>query len=283
MEVLLIILGALGFIALTCWLVSIGSKPNVVAPSKDVDKKRSIEDLVSQVNAKLGGDFDAIMVNGVELSSVDCCLYNSRVTARIDGVRYFWERLTVGAVDEGKPTLNKLVSLLEEALVSGEVVQSRDSLIRIKLRPTMDESDVWMHVESTPFYISWGYYINMDTGEIGGSYNLDTLSNKIIGDMILENNVVICEDPNKTHWKLFLKWEMEAKKKQEDECLTWVNALLIKQQEYNDLRYQYAMIPSVPIVDFTTLKVFCGLVSEEVKYNEYLVSNVLLSKGLKVH
>lgn len=90
-----------------------------------------------------------------------------------------------------------------------------------------------------------------------------------------------CEDPHKTHWKHFLELEMRVKKQREIDCVKFIDKILDKQKEYNDLQYKYDMLPSAPISDFESFTNFCNVVHEKVHFNEYEITNILLLKKSK--
>lgn len=85
-----------------------------------------------------------------------------------------------------------------------------------------------------------------------------------------------CEDPKKTHWKHFLELEMKAKKQREVDCKEFVESILNKQKEYNDLQFKYEMLPSAPITDFESFTNFCKIVHTDVNFEDYEISNMLL-------
>lgn len=85
-----------------------------------------------------------------------------------------------------------------------------------------------------------------------------------------------CEDPKKTHWKHFLELEMKAKKQREIDCKAFVESILNKQKEYNDLQFKYEMLPSAPITDFESFTNFCKTVHTDVSFEDYEISNMLL-------
>lgn len=293
MEVFLIVCGVIGFIALTCWLMNIESDNGKEAttsydsnspPTKD----KTIWQVCEELEELLKDDNHAIWVDGHEISEVISYENIERFYVTVDGTQY---RNRFGYIEpihfeEYTLTAQQAENFLRKALENPVVVESVKSKLKKKLKPILQDSSldsIWMRVNSTPYYISYMCAINIETGKETYQNFIYSIKMTPIIKLILDNDVIECEDPRKTHWQLFLKLEMEAKKKLEDSCLKWVDDVLVKQKEYNDLRYQYEMIPSVPIVDYQTLKTFCGLVKDEVKYDEYLISNILLSKGLKVH
>lgn len=87
-----------------------------------------------------------------------------------------------------------------------------------------------------------------------------------------------CEDPEKTHWKHFLEIRMKAKKQREKDCSEFIDKILHKQQEYNDLQYKYEMLPSAPITDYESFCNFCKIVKEDVIFADYEITNMLLLK-----
>lgn len=93
-----------------------------------------------------------------------------------------------------------------------------------------------------------------------------------------ENKCIHCEDPHKTHWKYFLEQEMKAKKQREIHCHKYVDEVLQKQVDYNDLQINYQMLPSAPITDVESFRNFCKVVHEDNKYEDYEIQNYLLLK-----
>lgn len=288
MEVFLIVCGIIVFIALTCWLVNIDSdngRENTLS-CDSTPKEKTIEEVCDNLNEFLKDENHAIWVQGHEISRVSYLESLKRYTVYVDGVYFTSGYRSQLGVEDVTLTKQEVEHLLRKSLENPVVVESIGSKLKRKLNPILQGStldSIWMRVNNTPYYISYMCVINIETGEKTYENSIYGIKMTPIVKHILDNDVIECEDPRKTHWQLFLKLEMEAKKKLEDNCLKWVDDVLVKQKEYNDLRYQYEMIPSVPIVDHQTLKTFCGLVKDEVKYDEYLISNILLSKGLKVH
>lgn len=86
------------------------------------------------------------------------------------------------------------------------------------------------------------------------------------------------EDPRKIHWKEFLEADMKAKKQREIHCHKYVDEVLQKQVDYNDLQLQYEMLPSAPITDIDSFRNFCKVVHEDAKYEDYEIQNYLLLK-----
>ena len=91
-------------------------------------------------------------------------------------------------------------------------------------------------------------------------------------------SIEACEDPHKTHWKYFLEVEMKTKKQREIDCHKYVDEVLQKQVDYNDLQLQYEMLPSAPITDVESFRNFCKVVHEDNKYEDYEIQNYLLLK-----
>lgn len=85
-------------------------------------------------------------------------------------------------------------------------------------------------------------------------------------------------DPRKIHWKEFLEREMLAKKQREIDCHKYVDDVLQKQVDYNDLQLNWEMLPSAPIVDVESFRNFCKVVHEDAKYEDYEIQNYLLLK-----
>ena len=293
MEVFLIVCGIIGFIALTCWLVSIDSDNGKEATTSygsnsPPTKEKTIWQVCEELEELLKYDNHAICVDGHEISEVISYENIERFYVTVDGVcfRHRFGYIEPLHFEEYTLTTQQAENFLRKALENPVVVESVKSKLKKKLKPILQDSSldsIWMRVNNTPYYISYMSVINIETGEETYENFIYSIKMTPIVNLILSNDVIECEDPRKTYWQLFLKLEMEAKKKLEDSCLKWVDNVLVKQKEYNDLRYQYEMIPSVPIVDYQTFKTFCGLVKDEVKYDEYLISNTLLSKGLRVH
>lgn len=97
---------------------------------------------------------------------------------------------------------------------------------------------------------------------------------------IIKDTITIgyCEDPHKTHWKYFLEQEMKAKKQREIHCHKYVDEVLQKQVDYNDLQLNWEMLPSAPITDVESFRNFCKVVHEDAKYEDYEIQNYLLLK-----
>lgn len=99
---------------------------------------------------------------------------------------------------------------------------------------------------------------------------------------LLEGKTIVkCEDPKKEHWQHFLHLEMLGKQKRQQECHKFIDRILAKQIEYNDLQLKYEMIPSAPIVDILTFKNFCDMVHEYVEFEDFEIQNYLLVKQQK--
>ena len=90
-----------------------------------------------------------------------------------------------------------------------------------------------------------------------------------------------CDNPKKTHWKHFLELEMKQKKQRELACHSFVDDVLKLQQEYNDLQLTYEMLPTAQIVDYNSFVNFCKIVHKEVEFEDYEITNYLLTKGIK--
>lgn len=87
-----------------------------------------------------------------------------------------------------------------------------------------------------------------------------------------------CESPFKIHWDWILHAEMLEKKRKEVSCHAYVDEILDKQIEYNDLQFKYEMKPSAPIRDIESFKNFCCLVSDVRNFPDYDIQNYLLLK-----
>lgn len=86
------------------------------------------------------------------------------------------------------------------------------------------------------------------------------------------------EDPRKIHWKEFLEADMKAKKQREIHCHKYVDEVIQKQVDYNDLQLNWEMLPSAPITDVESFRNFCKVVHEDAKYEDYEIQNYLLLK-----
>lgn len=95
-------------------------------------------------------------------------------------------------------------------------------------------------------------------------------------EILKDRTVEKCDDPKKTHWKHFLHLDMVEKAKRDEEMKKWVDGILAKKIEYDDINFQYNGLPSAPIVDVASFRNFCELVHEESRYNDYEVSNYLM-------
>lgn len=95
-------------------------------------------------------------------------------------------------------------------------------------------------------------------------------------EILKDRTVEKCDNPEKTHWKHFLHLEMVEKAKRDEEMKKWVDGILAKKIEYDDINFQYNGLPSAPIVDITSFRNFCELVHEESRYHDYEVSNYLM-------
>lgn len=91
-------------------------------------------------------------------------------------------------------------------------------------------------------------------------------------------DIKICENPKKIYWKHFLELKMKAKKQREIKCKEFIDTILSKQKEYNDLQYKYEMLPSAPITDYESFTNFCKTVNEKNSFAEYEITNMLLLK-----
>lgn len=115
---------------------------------------------------------------------------------------------------------------------------------------------------------------------VDGYYNLTNLSEessavKLYKILCSVSSISVCEDPRKTHWKVFLEHEYELKKIEDTKLKNWVDSVVKKHQEYNDLQYKYETIPAAPIDDIDGFLNFCKIVHEDVRFEEYAIQNYL--------
>lgn len=107
------------------------------------------------------------------------------------------------------------------------------------------------------------------------------------GEDVLEildsSTITPCDDPKKTYWKEFQEYSFKKKKLRDVEMKNWVDGILDKKKEYDDLQFKYDCLPSAPITDLDTFKNFCNILHEsnEGSYEDYEIQNylsLLLSK-----
>lgn len=162
------------------------------------------------------------------------------------------------------------VCFVEDFIKEAEIqIPFSDQLRRI-LRP-LTASGNWVEIGDCEYFTD-GYYYVLRFSDWKSLYDKEAL------DAIEGKEIKRCTNPKKTYWKHFLELEMKAKKQREVECAEFINTILSKQQEYNDLQYKYEMLPSAPITDYESFCNFCKLVNETVIFQDYEITNMLLLK-----
>lgn len=94
---------------------------------------------------------------------------------------------------------------------------------------------------------------------------------------IIEN----CEHPKNRHWKLYQEHEFKLKKEREDKMKSWVDSVIVKHQEYNDLSYKYESLPAAPVDSVDGFLNFCKILHENVEYEDYEIQNYLTQKVME--
>lgn len=172
-------------------------------------------------------------------------------------------------------------------LTTNRGMYSKDELVQVlqvlKLGVKKYKIDTLIvtHIPSEWFFNS-RIYINMGTYEhvIFGEFKV-CFNYKLFKEFYTKEELdqfKPSEDPRKIHWKEFLDAEMKSKKQREVDCHNYVNEVLQKQVEYNDLQINYQMLPSAPITDVESFRNFCKVVHEDTKYEDYEIQNYLLLK-----
>lgn len=109
-------------------------------------------------------------------------------------------------------------------------------------------------------------------------FNGLTHDSKFVSELVNVNLETLesCENPRKEYWKHFLELEMKEKHERDIKMKAWVDSVLVKKIEYDDINLKYNNLPAAPIVDVGSFRNFCKLVGESAKYEDYEVSNYLM-------
>ena len=163
--------------------------------------------------------------------------------------------------------------LFQDFVNLGVVEKSTKKLILEKI-PKCDpniDSDIWYSINNGEYYSlgGWLFYRFSD-------WELLTLNDNEKWDLIKDVPVEKCENPKKTYWKHFLDLDMKKKHKRDADLKKWVDSVLAKKIEYDDLNFKYGNLPAAPIVDARSFLNFCKLVSEKNEFNDYEIENYLM-------
>lgn len=167
--------------------------------------------------------------------------------------------------------------LLQDFINLGELKKSGKLLVREKLKiPLVDERfpsrDIWHSVNNGEYYIFAG-----DTVYKFEDWSYETYKYDKMWEFIKDKDVVkVCEDPAKTHWKHFMKLEAIQRSKHDQELREWVDSVLLKKVEYDNLNLEYNNLPSAPIVDANSFMNFCRMVHEDVIYRDCEIENYIM-------
>lgn len=125
------------------------------------------------------------------------------------------------------------------------------------------------------------YYTNSDYGSYIYKFSDWSLidDEEEIYNIVKDANIELCDDPKKVNWKHFQHLEMLKKKKRDQQVKEYVDSVLKKQQEYNDLQLLYEATISAPIVDVDSFRNFCKIVHEDAKFEDYEIANHLMLLG----
>lgn len=166
--------------------------------------------------------------------------------------------------------------LLQDFINNGELRKSNKQLVLEKL-------SLQFHREYAHFRDGWHsvndgeYYIFGDNAVYKfEDWSYETYKYDAMWEFIKDKDVVKCEDPAKTHWKHFMKLEAIQRSKHDQELREWVDGVLLKKVEYDDLNLQYNNLPSAPIVDAKSFMNFCRMVHEDVIYKDYEIENYIM-------
>lgn len=166
--------------------------------------------------------------------------------------------------------------LLQDFINLGELKKSGKLLVREKLKiPLVDErfpsKDTWHSVNNGEYYI-----FGSDTVYKFEDWSYETYNYDKMWEFIKDKDVVKCEAPAKTHWKHFMKLEAIQRSKHDQELREWVDSVLLKKVEYDNLNLEYNNLPSAPIVDANSFMNFCRMVHEDIIYRECEIENYIM-------
>jgi len=151
-------------------------------------------------------------------------------------------------------------------------VECSETKLEYLLQKVRDSNDeVWLQIGDGEYFTDTTRYIYCFS-------DWKIIRPKEALELIQGMEIKRCGDPHKTHWQHFLELKMKAKKERQEGCVKFVDKILDKQKEYNDLQYKYEMLPSAPISDYESFTNFCNIVHEKVDYEEYEITNILLLK-----
>lgn len=166
--------------------------------------------------------------------------------------------------------------LLQDFINHGELRKSNKQLVleklSIRFRSKYDHfADGWHSVNNGEYYI-----FGDNTVYKFEDWSYETYKYDAMWEFIKDKDVVKCEDPAKTHWKHFMKLEAIQRSKHDQKLREWVDGVLAKKVEYDDLNLQYNNLPSAPIVDAKSFMNFCKLVHEDIIYKDYEIENYIM-------
>ena len=171
--------------------------------------------------------------------------------------------------------------LLQDFIDNCTPVATPKFLIRKKfkeLNKQRTESE-WMSINNGEYYTNSDYWSYLYRFSDWSSIN----NEEEIYNIVKDANIEICDDPKKTHWKHFQHLEMLKKKERDKQVKEYVDSVLNKQQEYNDLQLLYEATISAPIIDVDSFRNFCKIVYEDKKFEDYEIANYLMLLGKCKH
>lgn len=283
MECLVIVFIVIAIILTTIYFLSVEKpKPVLDATSKQIKTCSSLHSrfekkvkpllysttqvfLFKDVEFKvLGGDIYCYELNSFSISVPCFYVYRDGVVRVCES---FLEHKSFMCY---KDKIDWKLAFVEDFLKEAVVHTSyRDQLYSL-LKPHVREGN-WVEIGEGSYYSdgTWSIYRFSDW---------ELMCGKVALEAIQGLDIKVCENPKKTHWKHFLELEMKAKKQREFDCKVFIDSILSKQQEYNDLQLKYEMLPSAPIKDYESFTNFCKIVNEAIKFESYEITNMLLLK-----
>lgn len=178
------------------------------------------------------------------------------------------------SIEEGKRVEHFIERLVTVGTVKEDPYYTLEKLLKPFIGEHTNRGEQWFSIGDGEYYTNTAYTVYRFSDWKSFS-SLQAL--KLVEGLEIKP----CEDPERTHWKHFLELRMKAKKQREKDCSEFIDKILIKQQEYNDLQYKYEMLPSAPITDYESFSNFCKIVKEGVIFKDYEITNMLLLKRNK--
>lgn len=172
-------------------------------------------------------------------------------------------------------------NFLQDFINHGEVKKSSKFLVSEKLkyrtrdRFIFDDDGVelkWTNVNNGEYFIyETDRLYRFEDWEEVATHDYD-----VIWNVIKDKDCVRCDNPKKTHWKHFLELDAKKRAKRDKELRDWVDNILAKKVEYDDLNLKYGNLPAAPIVDASSFVNFCIMIHEDVKYRNYEIENYIM-------